>query len=152
MTSSQWKKGTVKKKTNTSHTFSAFWPKSLDLNLTFPSGGWCGVGGRGGGRWWSKACVAVAFLLCLVLSGVNEHDNTVQRYCHVHSSQTRQDAASKQCVWSSFGDVNGTGLALPSLEATHDIAASTIRGGRDLHVSYPGNRHEVFVRNANPIA
>jgi hypothetical protein len=46
--------------------------------------------------------------------------------------------------------VNGTGLALPSLEATHAIAASTIRGGRDLHVSYPGNRHEVMCGTRTP--
>ena len=62
-------------------------PQTLDLNLTFQV-----VGGvEGGWGWWSKACVAVAVLVCLVLSGVNEHDNTLQRYYHVHSSQTRQD-------------------------------------------------------------
>jgi hypothetical protein len=48
----------------------------------------------GGGCCVVHSCVVVAVLLCLVLSGVNEHDNTLQRYCHVHSSQTRQETAS----------------------------------------------------------
>ena len=30
-------------------------------------------------------------LVCLVLSGLNEHDNTFERYYHVDSLQTRQD-------------------------------------------------------------
>ena len=30
-------------------------------------------------------------LVCLVLSGLNEHGNTFVRYYHVHSLQTRQD-------------------------------------------------------------
>ena len=42
----------------------------------------------------SGVSVVVAVLVCLVMSGVNEHDNTLQRYIHVHSSQTRQDTAS----------------------------------------------------------
>jgi hypothetical protein len=42
----------------------------------------------------SGVYVVVAVLVCLVMAGVNEHDNTLQRYCHVHSSQTRQDTAS----------------------------------------------------------
>jgi hypothetical protein len=42
----------------------------------------------------SGVSVVVAVLVCLVLSGVNEYDNTLQRYCHVHSSQTRKDTAS----------------------------------------------------------
>ena len=46
--------------------------------------------------------------------------------------------------------MNGTGEALPSLEATHAIAASTIRGGRDLHVSAPGNRREVMCGTRTP--
>ncbi len=46
-------------------------------------------GGRGGGCCVVHSCVVLAVLLCLVLSGVNEHDNTLQRYCHVHSLQTR---------------------------------------------------------------
>ena len=80
-------------KSTQSHTFSAFWPKNLDLNLTFQLVGGVG-GGEGGRRWWSKACAAVAVLVCLVLSGVNEYDNTLQRYYHVHSSQTRQGTPS----------------------------------------------------------
>jgi hypothetical protein len=32
--------------------------------------------GAGGWLGWRKACVAVAVLVWLVLSGVNEHDNT----------------------------------------------------------------------------
>ncbi len=49
------------------------------------AGGWLG---------WRKACVAVAVLVWLVLSGVNEHDNTFQRYYHFHSSQTSLDTPS----------------------------------------------------------
>jgi hypothetical protein len=47
-----------------------------------------------GRRYGYGVSVVVAVFVCLVLSGLNEHDNTLQRYCHVHSSQTRQDTAS----------------------------------------------------------
>jgi hypothetical protein len=67
--------------------------------------------------------------------------------CSFKPDKTRH---TKQCVRSSFANVNGTGQALPSLEATHAIAASTIRGGRDLHVSSPGNRREVMCGTRTP--
>ncbi len=99
-------------------------------------------GGEGGDV---ALCIHVlSWLSCCVLSCLEWMNMTTP--CKVLSCSFKPDKTrhSKQCVWSTFGDVNGTGLALPSLEATHAIAASTIRGGRDLHVSYPGNRHEVF--------
>ena len=49
-------------------------------------------------------------LVCLVLSALNENDNTLERYYHVHSLQTRQDTPRQQLQHK---------LSSPPLPPTH---------------------------------